>query len=63
MRKPRKPGTVPPGKIGVYDAAGNIRGHVGPKATAASAARFTHRTDAVLGKVDGRPAWVLPKGK
>jgi hypothetical protein len=56
----RKPGTVPPGRIGVYDASGNLRGHVGRKATSVTAARFTERHSAVLGKKDGRAAWLTP---
>lgn len=63
MRRARKPGTVPPGRLGCYDANGCIRGTVGPKATAATVGRFTGRTDAELGEVDGRRAWVTPKKK
>ena len=59
--KKRKPGQVPPGRIPVLDHAGNVRGHVGPRATAATAARFTKRTGAVLRKVKGRDSWTFPK--
>ena len=59
-KKQRKPGEVPPGKFGVYDSDGNLRGHVGPRATAATAARFTGQTGAVLAKKDGREAWHFP---
>jgi hypothetical protein len=60
MSKQRKPGTVPPGRIGVYDGDGNLRGHVGPKATSVTAARFTNQHGAKLGKKDGRLAWLTP---
>jgi hypothetical protein len=58
MSKPRKPGTVPDGKFGVYDRNENLRGHVGPKATAATASRFTNNPNMKLGKKDGRAAWL-----
>jgi hypothetical protein len=61
--KKRKPGTVPPGRIGVYDAGGNLRGHVGPKATEVTATRLTEQLGHVLSKRDGRPAWVIPNTK
>ena len=59
--KQTKPGRVADGKIGVYDGKGRMRGIVGPKATARTAARFhgqlrikdRHRTD-------GKPAWLAP---
>jgi hypothetical protein len=61
MSEERKPGNVPPpNKLGVYDAKGHIRGHVGPKATSATAARFTGKHGAKLGKKDGRLAWLTP---
>jgi hypothetical protein len=60
MSKQRKPGTVPPGKIGVYDGDGNLRGHVGKQATSVTAARFTGKHGAKLGKKDGRLAWLTP---
>jgi hypothetical protein len=63
-KKQRKPGTVPPGKIGVYDRAGNLRGHVGNKATSVTAARFTGQAGATLtkGKSKGeRDSWSFPK--
>ena len=62
--KIRKPGTVPPGKIGVYDSKNRLRGHVGPKATSVTAARFTGQAGAVLtkGKSKGeRDSWSFPK--
>ncbi len=55
-RAPR-PGTVPPGKVGVYDHQGNRRGHVGPKASAATAERFGVH-NATLQRVRGAAAWV-----
>jgi hypothetical protein len=59
-----KPGTIGKGRLGVYDGNGNIRGQVGPKATAATASRFTGQHDAKLGKgPDGKPAWLAPKTK
>ena len=61
-KQKRKPGEVPPGKIAVRDPRGNIRGHVGPRATAAIAARFHgyHGSKLVKGK-DGRDSWSFPK--
>lgn len=63
MSKKRKTGEVPPNKIGVYDASGNLRGHVGPKATSVTATRFTEQHGAVLGEKDGRKAWLTPNQK
>lgn len=61
-KKPRKPGTVPPGKFPVYDRSGHLRGHVGPKATAVTVTRFTGQAGAVLGKKKGeRDSWSFPK--
>jgi hypothetical protein len=59
-KKQRKVGEVPPGRIGVYDASGNLRGHVGPRATSVTATRFTEQHGAVLGKKNGRKAWLTP---
>jgi len=59
--KKRKPGTVPPDRIPVLDQRGNVAGHVGPRATAATAARFTKRTGAKLMKRNGRDSWCFPK--
>jgi hypothetical protein len=61
MKKKRKIGEVPPGRIPVLDHAGNVRGHLGKRATAASAARFTGHHGAVLRKVKGRDSWAFPK--
>jgi hypothetical protein len=63
MAKQRKPGTVPLGKIAVLDREGNLRGHVGPKATSATAARFTKQLGATLtkGKNGERDSWSFPK--
>ncbi len=63
MSKQRKPGTVPLGRIGVYDANGHLRGHVGSKATSVTAARFTEQHGAKLGKKNGRTAWLTPNAK
>jgi hypothetical protein len=62
-KKERKPGTVPPGKFPVYDRAGNLRGHVGKKATSVTAARFTGQAGAKLtkGKNGERTSWSFPK--
>jgi len=62
-KKDRKPGEVPPNRIGVYDAAGHLRGHVGPKATSVTAARLTEQHGAKLGKKNGRTAWLSPNQK
>ena len=51
---------MPPGRIGVFDANGHLRGHVGPKATSVTAARFTETHGAKLGKKNGRTAWLTP---
>ena len=55
-RKP-KPGTVPPGRIAIYDHQLHRRGHVGPKASAVTAERFGVH-NATLQRVRGAPAWV-----
>jgi hypothetical protein len=62
-KKQRKGGEVPPGRLGVFDAAGNLRGHVGPHATSVTAARFTNKHGAKLGTKDGRKAWLTPNEK
>jgi len=66
MRKKakRKPGEVPPGRIAVLDRAGNLRGHVGPKATSVTASRFTGEFGATLTKAKRkgeRDSWSFPK--
>jgi len=61
IEKGRKPGTVPPGRIGVYDRQDNLRGHLTPAATSVSAARFTGEHGAKLTKKDGRTTWTYPK--
>lgn len=60
-KKARKVGEVRPGRIPIYDRQGNQRGHVGPKATSATVARFTGEFGAKLGKVKGRDSWSFPK--
>lgn len=60
-KKVRKPGTVKAGRIPIYDQQGNQRGHVGPKATSATVARFTGAFGAKLSKKDGRDSWSYPK--
>jgi hypothetical protein len=37
-----------------------MRGHVGPKATEVTVARFTGQHGSKLGKRDGKPAWISP---
>ena len=62
IQKARKPGTVPPGKVGVYDREGRLRGHLTRAATSVSASRFTGEHGAKLGKgPDGRASWTYPK--
>jgi hypothetical protein len=61
IQKARRPGAVPPGKVGVYDRENRLRGHVTKAATSVSAARFTGEHGAVLGKVKGRTSWTFPK--
>ena len=55
-RSPR-PGAVPQGRIPIYDHQLHRRGHVGPKASAATAERFGVH-NATLQRVRGAPAWV-----
>jgi hypothetical protein len=59
-KKERKPGEISPGKFGVYGSDGTLRGHVGPRATSSTAARFTGEAGAVLAPKDGRMAWHFP---
>ena len=59
--KERKPGQIPEGRIGVYDAKKQLRGHVGPKASSVTCSRFHGQLGAKLGTVDGRLAWTLPQ--
>ena len=58
--KNRKPGTVAANQIPIYDGKGRQRGHVGPKATSVTVARFIGTHGAKLGKVKGRTAWIGP---
>ncbi|HVA17441.1 MAG TPA: hypothetical protein VMV59_06975 [Candidatus Dormibacteraeota bacterium] len=55
-KRPNKIGDPPLGKLGIYDADGNLRGHCGPKGTSATARRFGV-ADAELTKKNGRPCW------
>jgi len=50
-----EPGTIQPGKIGVYKGP-NLVAQVGRLATPATCLRF-HVKDAKLGKRNGAPAW------
>lgn len=54
--KRNKPGELPPNRIPVIDGHGHRRGHVGYKASAATANRFGVH-DAKLVTHEGRPAW------
>jgi hypothetical protein len=54
-------GEVREGRIPIVDHKGRLRGHVGPKATAVTVARFTGTHGAELKKVDGRDTWVGKK--
>ena len=59
--KQAKPGRVADGKLGVYDGKGRLRGVVGPKATASTAARFHGQHGSKIGTgPDGKPAWIAP---
>jgi hypothetical protein len=64
IKRAPKPGAIPPGKVAVYDHQGNRRGHVGPKASAVTAARFG-AANAKLQRVRGASAWVgeAPKAR
>ena len=59
-REVGKPGKIGDGKIGVYDAQLRLRGQVGPKATASTAARFHGQLGSTIRTVAGRKAWVAP---
>ena len=62
-RKPKQeaePGVVPESRIPIYDHKDRMRGHVGPKATSVTVARFTGQHGSKLGKRDGREAWISP---
>ena len=58
--KTRKPGEVAPNRIPIFDDQDRLRGAVGPKATSVTVSRFTGKAGAVLGKKDGRTAWIGP---
>lgn len=57
---PKRPdtGEVEPHRIPIYDHKGNMRGHVGHRATGATVARFLGRHGADLTNKDGRVAWI-----
>lgn len=55
------PGLPPEGRLGIYDSKGNMRGHVGPKASAATVRRFG--IEAELSEKHGRPAWCAINGR
>lgn len=45
----RKPGSIPLGRVGVYDTRHNLRGHVAPSSSANVAARIIGKSAAVHG--------------
>ena len=52
------PGTLPANRIAVLDHKGQMRGHVGQKATALTASRFLGGKPAYLDKDEkGKPCW------
>lgn len=57
---PKRPdtGEVAAHRIPIFDHKGNMRGHVGHRATGATVARFLGRHGADLTDKDGRVAWV-----
>ena len=57
----RKPGEVPLHRVPVVDHKGNVRGHVGQNASAATAARFIGRAGMELKQHEGRKSWVADK--
>lgn len=55
--KPKEaPGTLPDGRIPVFDRHGRRRAHVGYKASAATVSRFI--PNPVLGKKGGKDCWM-----
>lgn len=56
-QKDRKPGDLPPNKLGCYDRKGQLRGVVGPRASSVTVARHTGQLGAKLTTINGRPAW------
>lgn len=56
MRRELKP--VPPNRFPVINKAGDVVGNVGPKATAATAARFLGHQGATLKDYGGRKCWI-----
>jgi hypothetical protein len=58
MSKQRKIGAVPPNRIPVIDRHGFVRGHVGERASAPTAARFTNNPAMKLGEHNGRTSWI-----
>lgn len=59
--KDRKPGEAPPHRVPIFDHKGNMRGHVGRRATPATVSRFLGQHGAKLGTKNGRDAWIGPK--
>lgn len=56
--KAPKPGHPPLHRLPIVDHEGNMRGHVGNTATAATVARFIGHHGAKLGMHEGRKAWI-----
>lgn len=57
MRPQRKTGSVPPGRIGVFDAAGRCHGHVGPSVAASSTIARFGVANAKLVQRNGKLRW------
>lgn len=55
--KRTKIGKVPEGRIPILDQGNRVRGHVGPKATEATVARFLGHNNAKLETNGGRVVW------
>lgn len=58
--KKQETGVVRKGRIPIYDHKDRLRGHVGPKATEVTVARFTGQHGSTLEKRDGRDVWISP---
>ena len=51
------PGGAPANRIPIVDHKGRARGHVGPKATAATVSRFFDGHGSALAQHNGRTVW------
>jgi len=59
----REQGTVNPNKVPVYNSKGYLCGSCGPNATETVAARLSGERGHVLGKKEGRTAWIIPQDR